>query len=185
MAFRKPRSLFDLFNEFFDSVFSDFDEAREFEEDEPILEPKPLRNVSGFSVRISSVPGAEPKVEVQRFGPEGAQGMQPVQPQRVRAEPRVIVEEQTGEREETVPNVKFEKPEVVEGTGQRGKFVELHMPDIESPEQVHLNILEESVEVKAVNKEKRKGYFWIVKLPNGTRQVTKGWGKGKFILYFT
>ena len=45
--------------------------------------------------------------------------------------------------------------------------------------------MKESIEVKAINHDTGKGYFWIVKIPKGAKKVTKTWAKGKFKLYFT
>ena len=180
---KKRRSIFDQFNEFFDALFSDFEDDFDRMREDPFRKPK--RNVRGFSVKISQVPGQEPKYEVQKFGPEGTKKVEPS---------FEVIEESSGKKlsnvsqpktdSETKKPVAFEKPKVLEGTDPKGKFIELDMPDISDPKQVKLNILKESIEVKAINHEKGKGYFWIVKIPTGAKKVTKSWGAGKFRLYF-
>lgn len=178
---KKRKNIFDMFNEFFDSMSEDFNLGEEFMRiEEP--ERKPLRNVSGFSIKIQQTPGQEPKVEVQRFGPRG---MEKVEPKKVGAErPKIEIVEEP--KKEIAPvDVKFEKPQVNEGKNERGNFVEIIMPEIEKLNQVSLNVFEESIEVKAVNPDKKKGYFWIVKIPSGAKRATKLWSKEKLTLLFT
>jgi hypothetical protein len=174
---RRRRNIFDLFNDFFDSIFSDF------EDDADLIErPQPRRNVKGFSVRIRQVPGQEPKVEVQRFEPEGVKEVQTKKVEVVGEKPSIQLME-----DEKLPEkpVKFEQPEVAEGSDPKGKFVDITMPGIKNVKQVKLNILEQSIEVKAISNEEGKGYFWIVKIPTGSKKVTKVWKEGKFRLYFS
>ena len=175
---RRRRNIFDLFNDFFGSVFPDFEEDFEFRE------PRPRRNVKGFSLRISQVPGQQPRVEVQKFGPGGMKKVEPGNVNIVEKKPAInLVEEEKVEEPETP--VKFEQPEVFEGEDDKGKFVEITMPGIKDEKKVKLNILEQSIEVKAIDNKEGRGYFWIVNIPSGAHKVTKLWKKGKFRLYFS
>lgn len=181
---RRRRNIFDLFNDFFDSIFSDFEDDFQFREEEF---KKPMRNVSGFSVRIHQVPGMEPKVEVQRFGQE--KGLAKVEPEKLKVieekekEPRIKLVEEKNEEKSSKP-VKFEQPQVAEGKDEKGKFVDILMPGIEHVNQADLTILEQSIEVKAINPKEGKGYFWIVKIPPGAKRVSKVWAKDRLRLYF-
>lgn len=188
---RRRRNIFDLFNDFFDSIFTDFESDFPFREEEL---RKPMRNVKGFSVRITQSPGKEPKVEVQRFGPDG---LAKAEPQKIKVvegpharvfeekekEPKIRIVEDKKETKLSKP-VKFEQPQVAEGKDEKGKFVEILMPGIEDVNQVDLTVLEQSIEVKAINQKDGNGYFWIVKIPPGAKKVTKAWAKDRLRLYF-
>jgi hypothetical protein len=176
---RRRRSIFDLFNDFFDSIFADFEEDSKFRD-----MPKPRRNVKGFSIRIKQVPGQQPKVEVQKFSPEGAKKVKPIKVEVVEAKKKIkLVKEK--KKEKSAKPVKFEQPEVFEGRDKKGNFVEITMPGIKNANQINLNVLEQSIEVKAIDRKEGKGYFWIVKIPPGAKKVTKLLSKGKFRLYFS
>ena len=191
---RRRQNIFDLFNEFFDSLTSDFDDDFQSREEDIRRTMKPMRNVSGFSVRITQTPGLEPKVEVQRFGPEG---LAKVEPQRIkvveeqlaklapkkREEPKIQIVEKKEDEMPAKP-VKFDQPQVAEGKDEKGKFVEILMPGIQTVDQVDLTILEQSIEVKAINQKDGHGYFWIVKIPPGAKKVTKLWATDRLRLYF-
>lgn len=192
---RRRKSIFDLFNDIFDSVMPDFNEEFRFSDE---LVSKPRRNVSGFSVSITQRSGMEPKIEVQKFGPEGLAKAKPQKIQ-VLEGPKVVLDEKPaeGKSAKAEPKIKivpepgepckpvtFEQPQVAEGKDEKGAFVEILMPGIQDVSQVDLTILEQSIEVKAINQKEGKGYFWIVKIPSGAKKVTKVWATDRLRLYF-
>jgi HSP20 family molecular chaperone IbpA len=172
---RMHRQMDDV-NKMFDKNFEVFDLRPMFREG------KPGRNVSGFTVKISRIGGKEPKVSVRTFGDvdnkavqkevkelaqvSGAGSGTVKQPKRVFPSPRYTEEPKTSIR-------KLESKVVVE----------IEIPDVKSEEDIQIDELENSVEVKAVAGD--KAYFKILTKPADHTVTGKKFEKGRLIIEFS
>ncbi|NOZ59986.1 MAG: zinc ribbon domain-containing protein [Euryarchaeota archaeon] len=134
----------------FRGIFDEID--REFREIERMLRrlAMPGERRGGVSIRISSEPGKEPRVEVQTFGSLKNRNILPRLRARQRQPPRVTEEPETR----------------VERRGNRVVY-RLRMPGVESEEDVDVQRLRESVEVRGYARD--RAYFTLFTLPRHAR----------------
>ncbi len=135
----------------FRSIFEEID--REFREIERMLRrlAMPREKRGGVSIKISSEPGKEPRVEVRTFGE--LQGRERVL-KKFAAKPR------------QPPRVAEEPETRVERRGNRVIY-RLRMPGVRSEEDVDVQKLRESVEVRGYAGD--KAYFTLFSVPRHAR----------------
>jgi HSP20 family molecular chaperone IbpA len=138
---------------------------------------------SGFTIRITSSTGNQPKVYVNTFGD--------VDEKAVRKEVGEMAE-QTGVKlktahkpaERELPAAKYtEEPEVRVHREGSGVVVEIEMPGVRSEEDVRIKELESSVEVRAIAGD--KAYFKILTKPEQFSITEKEFRKGKLVIVFS
>lgn len=145
----------------FSSIFDEID--REFREIERMfrrftMPPPRERRGGGVSIKISSEPGKEPRVEVRTFGdfkdkePEILQrlGVKEAKPKAQRLPPKVTEEPETK----------------VERRGNRVIY-RIKVPGVKSEEDIDVQRLRESVEVRAYAQD--KAYFTLFSIPKRAR----------------
>ncbi len=145
---------------------------KEFEELEEI-KPK----FSGISIEIRSQTGKKPQIKVKTFG------------EYKKLEPKIKeklykqfgVEEIEEAEEKKMPKV-VEEPEVKTIREKNQIRYEILLPEIEKEENVSIKELEQSIEVRAVSKD--KGYFKIIPIPPGKKLIGYSFEKGKLTLIF-
>jgi len=177
--YREERFFEDIFD--FDSITRRIE--KEFEEFDKLfkMDFKPLKfkipesGVSGISITIHSGTGMKPRIEVKTYG-----NMKKYEPEIKRklglAETEKVKEIETTE-EYTPPKITEEPEAKIKNLGE--KFVvEIDLPEVEKEEDIKIQALEQSLEIRARAKDKL--YFKL--LPITGRVVKKEFKNGKLIL---
>lgn len=203
IGFRK-HSFSDLFNHVFQQVQKDMqDMSREmgrFEKDieafdlSPFFRQKsPNIKSSGFTIRISTGTGMQPKVYVKTFGDANkealkrqAEGMMPAIQRSVQHRAQPAMQQVKQPRKPIFDMFKkaksTEEPKAEIRKIGMGVVVELDMPGVKSESDIEIRELENSVEVRAIAGD--RAYFKILtKPPQFNLQKKKLEGK-KLILEF-
>ena len=192
---RRRRSIFDIFS---GSVFSRMEkEMREMERMQRSFERQfetlditpffrtPVRG-KGFTIKIVTKGGGKPQVSVKTFGD--------VNPQEVKREisqklhipagpvPREAKRERPPEKPPAVPKVTEEPKTSVKNVDSK-VVVEMEIPGVKSEQDISINELEESVEVKAM--AGNKAFFKILTKPASSRITKKALRNGKLQLEFS
>jgi HSP20 family molecular chaperone IbpA len=189
----------DFFSGFFDvgKIFDRFQKMQEeinksFEKDFEVfdLSPafrKPVKGKSsGFTIKITRVGNKEPKVSVNTFGD--------VDRESVKREVKDLAEDagidirQPAAREhkpkEELPVPKYtEEPKTSVKRLDSKVLVEIDVPGVKSDDNIRVNELENSVEVKALAGD--KAYFKILTKPEQFRITRKEFRKGKLLIEFS
>jgi HSP20 family molecular chaperone IbpA len=138
---------------------------------------------SGFTIRITSSGDSTPKVYVKTFGD--------VDEKAVRREVGEMAE-QTGMKlkqshkpaEKELPIPKYtEEPKTSVRRADSGVVVEIEMPGVRSEEDIRINELESSVEVRAIAGD--KAYFKILTKPEQFTITEKEFRNGKLVIVFS
>lgn len=129
----------------------------------------------GFSIKIVSGTGKEPKVSVQTFGDDRDKvrariasrlGIAPARPQSMAAQPaKQLANKPVRETEST------EEPKGEAKWLGNSLTVSIKLPGVKSEHDVEINDLENSIEVRAY--VGKKAYFKILKKPDGFRMREK------------
>jgi HSP20 family molecular chaperone IbpA len=168
-AYEKYPSLLD-----FSSIFDEID--REFREIERMFRrftvpPPGERRGGGVSIKISSEPGKEPRVEVRTFG--DFKGREPEILQ------RLGVEHEKPKARRLPPKVTEEPETRVERRGGRVIY-RIRVPGVKSEEDVDVQRLKESLEVRAYAKD--KAYFTLFSVPRHARIVSTKLEGDEFVI---
>ena len=148
---------------------------------------KPVKGKStGFSIRITRLGGNEPRVSVNTFGDvdKGA----------VKKEVQELVEdvgvkfkkpaEEQKPKEKELPVPKYtEEPKTSVKRLDSKVMVEIDVPGVKSDDDIRVNELENSVEVKAIAGD--KAYFKILTKPEQFRITKKEFKNGKLSIEFS
>ncbi len=138
----------------FRSIFDEID--REFREIERMLRRLAMRREKrgGVSIKISSEPGKEPRVEVRTFG-------------NLKNREDILQRFKRARARQRQPPKVTEEPETrVERRGNRVIY-RIRMPGVESEEDIDVQKLRESVEVRCYARD--KAYFTLFSLPRHAR----------------
>ncbi len=176
-GYRKPQN-------FFDSIFSRFREMdtatgaaeREFESfDISDLMKRPAK---GFTIRISTGTGMQPRIEVRASGADRKEiekqmagmwkGHGPAAPRQKSAEPALMM----------MPE-KTEEPETSMKRVDGRAVIEMKLPDVEGKD-VRVQEFESSVEVRAIGKG--KAFFKIVTKPEKASVLRREFADGRLVL---
>jgi len=152
---------------------------------------KPLKPMgSGFSIKIVSGTGIEPRVEVKTFGVVDQEKIQK-QVEQMGYKSRLKEKVPAGgvrEGKERQEKSIFPAPKITEEPVTEVKridsrvVVEMALPGVNSEEDIDITELESSVEVKAIAGD--KAYFKILTKPEEFNLVQKRFEKGKLYLEF-
>lgn len=158
----RRRRVFDKYPDLlgFGSVFDEID--REFREIERMfrrftIPPPGERHGGGVSIKISSEPGKEPRVEVRTFGDFKEK------------EPEILRRfglRKRAKRERAPPRVTEEAETRMERRGNRVIY-RIKVPGVKSEEDVDVQRLGESIEVRAYARD--KAYFTLFSVPRHAR----------------
>lgn len=154
---------------------------------------------TGFSIRISQSTGRPPQVSVRTFGDVdrgkvekavlGELGMSPsqapgsprqAQVDALRKRARQIEREDTGKMARAKHT---EEPKADVRRTDGTVTVDMELPGVKSPDDIHVRELENSVEVKAIAGE--KAYFKIVTKPPQARLAERNFSNGVLHLEFS
>lgn len=157
----------------FESLFKDIDRELKrmdklfkFEWDEKDLFKRPFRG-GGVSIRISSEKGKEPKIEVRTFGdykkhePELKRRFEIVEE----------IPEKARKGKERAPPKVTEEPETKVERVEGKLILRLKVPEVKSEEDIDIQRLEESIEVRAYAKD--KAYFTLFSIPPRARIISR------------
>lgn len=131
---------------------------------------KPFKG-GGVSIRITSEYGKEPKIDVRTFG-----DYKKHEPEIMR---RFGIEKAPERKERPHPKVTEEPHTEIKRVN--GKLlVRIKVPGVKSEEDVELQRMEESIEVRAYTED--KAYFTLFSVPRGYRILSKKLENGELIL---
>ena len=138
----------------------------------------PIRG-GGISITISSRSGEEPKVYVKTFG--SYKGLEEKIKERMKI-PVQEAEEEKYEVEERMKEVKVTEEASFEIKNEGGKKVIIvNLPDVKSMNDIIINKLTQSIEIRAFAKE--KAYFNLIPIDESERIVTKEFKDGKLRIH--
>lgn len=116
-------------------------------------------SVIGFSMTITPDPETgKPRMQVKRFGGDKLQGKWDYKPDMVENRDKTSYESHIVASKDVI----FSNPEVSTYKNREKFVIEVKLPYIDHMDQIEINYLENSVEIKAVNNLLKKGYFCIV-----------------------
>ena len=122
----------------------------------PSLRTKPYRS-GGITIRIESVGGKEPKIEIRTTGEY--KKLEPEIKKRLGMKPAI---QEVKERKIRVPKV-TEEPETKIKTIGNKQIITVKLPGVKSEDDIEIRRLEQSIEIKAfVN---NKAYFTLIPIP--------------------
>ncbi|MEA3230019.1 MAG: hypothetical protein U9P44_03815, partial [archaeon] len=155
----------------------------------PTAAPKVKRD--GFSISIRSGTGQKPKINIRTFGDVDREkiekelskkfgitafGTKPVEKREKEPEVKYIPP-----KARKIPKITEEPKTDIKRLPDR-IIIETELPDIESEEDIMLNIFTESIELKAIGKNKM--YFRIMQIPAGWTLSGKKFEAGVLKLEF-
>lgn len=142
--------------------------ARKEEEFKPEEIFKSPYRGGGVSIRITSEAGKEPRIEVKTFGDYKEH------------EPEIRKRFGIPEAKERAPPKVTEEPETrIERV--EGKLIfRIKVPGVKSEEDVEIQRMEESIEVRAYAED--KAYFTLFSVPRGARVLSKKLEKGELTI---
>lgn len=179
-SLEKMEDFGDLFESLFSKVseeFSDMDEI--FEKDIEALDISPWFKKpkgKGFSIKIVASGNKPPKVEVHSFGGFDENKL------KKDIYNQIGVESKGFEMAGKAPKI-TEEPKAKISRYDGKVLVELDLKGVRSEEEIKINELENSVEVKAVVGD--KAYFKILTKPNNTSITKRRFDKGLLALEFS
>jgi HSP20 family molecular chaperone IbpA len=136
---------------------------------------KPVRS-RGFSIKISSGTGREPKVSVKTFGDVRKEDIRP-QVQKLGIQETPDGGDKTSVKKLRIGNVETTEEPATSIRNVNGRIVaEIKLPGVKNIEDIEIETRENSIEVKAVSGN--NAYFKILTKPNDANIVGKELRKG-------
>jgi len=152
------------FSSIFNSLMKEFDKqlkgAGDFKEVEM---GKPRIRKTGISINIATDMGGEPKIRVQRFGNHAEKPKEMIK-----------VRELTGSEVEKFSKLPKKEAETSVRRLSNKLVYELEVPGVENIDDVIINKLENSVEIKAIAKDMIYSKLIPIKMPLQSYKVEKG-----------
>jgi HSP20 family molecular chaperone IbpA len=196
----KPEGLFggflsisDIFSRMrkeMDQMAKDVDE--DFEKDIEAFDISPwfneIQNIQkpvkkGFTIRIVSGTGKEPEVDIKTFGDVEKAGLEK-QLTEMGIRPEHRTHEKPREEKPRLPAPKITEEPVTDVKRLDSRVVvDMEIPGVRGEEDIEINELEASVEVKAIAGD--KAYFKILTKPEQFSLVKKDFSKGRLHLEFS
>jgi HSP20 family molecular chaperone IbpA len=151
-----------------------FDDAEKEELRRLSTKPSSGEYRSGISFRISSDGKHPPKIEVSRLGPRG---WEPVQEKALGRVPIEKIEKplelptlsypapRAKQVTEVKPPITYEEAPYTYSIDVDKVTIELKISGVKNEENINLRFYQESLEVKAIVPETKKGYFAVLKVP--------------------
>lgn len=200
----------DVFENVFSRLNKDMQRMREegkgvdklFERDIEAMDIRPWFRVnlpkeksSGFSIKIISGTGQQPKISVRTFGDVNREKIQrqirerfgiktPIEAPKEAARPEKPGFFEKFKREKPLPEPKFtEEPKTSVRRLDSKVVVDLEIPGVKSEEDIDIKELENSIEVKAIAGD--KAYFKILTKPGQYKITSKKFEKGVLHLEFS
>lgn len=165
------RDFFEDFDRTFRKLIKDFMKPLDFEK-----ESEPYIKGGGISIVIKSESGKKPKVYLKTFG--DYKELEPKIKESIKKKVGVGIEEIEEKEEKKIREVKItEEPEVKIKRDVHKIEIEVDLPGVESPNDIEISELEESIEIKAYARD--KAYFKIISKPKNKTIVEKKFEKGK------
>ncbi len=136
-------------------------------------------NSKGFSIRISSIGNKQPKVSIKTFGDvKRKEAERQINPLSITEEGFTV-----NHKESPVKKIRLENVHDPESSVKKldGKIVaEIKLPGVENLEDISIENLENSIEIKAV--AGKNSYFKIITKPSGATIASKDFENGKLKL---
>jgi len=178
------KDFFDEFksiDKFFERNMEAFDLSPLFKETE--LEKRRFKGpIKGFSIQITTGTGMEPKVNVKTFGDVDKKEIEKEVYDKLGIKKKPEVIEEKTEKLIKPPKVTEEPKANIKRLGSK-VIVDLEIPDVKSEDEIEIRELENSVEVKAIAKD--KAYFKILTKPAQFNLTHKSFKNGILHLEFS
>lgn len=179
------KRVFNPFKNMFDRVFKEFEEIDDlFSKDIEVFDATPLfERGRGFSITINQG-GREPRINVRTFGGVNKKRIEKELEKKYGARPKRIIE--AGpiiQRKKRVIDKVMEEPKTHIKRLSDKLVVEMDLPNVKSENDVEVEELSESIEVKAFGED--RAYFKIIKKPRKFRLMGKQMKGDKLILEFS
>lgn len=140
---------------------------------------------AGFSIKIVRSTGKEPQVSVKTFGNVDKENVTRQIEEQLKTGNQLKINLRRSSRQEShlpIPE-KTEEPKINIRRLDNKVVVDVGLPDVSSLDDIHIQELESSVEVKAV--AKKKAYFKILTKPPNTRLINREFSHGVLSLEFS